>query len=97
MRDALPGEGGFIASWISLLDEARARVVAELGETTGRPAERAMEQAAVKVSLANLRTFPFVRAKEASGALTLRGAIFAISDGVLHLLDEKTDRFLPYE
>jgi carbonic anhydrase len=97
MRDALPGEGGFIASWISLLDKARARVVAELGETTGRPAERAMEQAAVKVSLANLRTFPWIREKEASGALTLRGAIFAISDGVLHLLDEKTDRFLPYE
>ena len=35
----------------------------ELG-TQGREAERAMEQAGVKVSLQNLRTFPCVRRKE---------------------------------
>ena len=54
-----------------------------------------MEQAAVKVSLANLRTFPCVREKEKRGELTLRGAFFAISDGVLHLLDERTGKFTP--
>jgi carbonic anhydrase len=54
-----------------------------------------MEHAAVKVSLANLRTFPCVREKERSGQLTLRGAYFAISDGILHLLDEKSGQFKP--
>ena len=89
-----PGEGGFIADWIEMLDEAREPIAREFG-TTGPAAERAMEQAAVKVSLANLRTFPCVRAKEKHHELTLRGAFFAISDGVLHLLDEKSGKFAP--
>lgn len=88
-----PGEGGFIAHWIEMLDEARGPVVARHG-TTGRVAERAMEQAGVKVSLANLRTFPCIRRKERDGELRLRGAFFAISDGVLHLLDEASGEFL---
>jgi len=89
-----PGEGGFIANWISLLDEARAPVASELG-TEGRTAERAMEQAAVKVSLDNLMTFPCVRRKVRDGDLNLRGAFFAISDGVLHLLDNPGGSFAP--
>lgn len=88
-----PGEGGFINDWIGLLGPARDAVVHAHG-TSGRPAERAMEQAGVKVSLANLRTFPCVRRKEAAGELRLRGAFFAISDGVLHVLDEDTGEFL---
>lgn len=87
-----PGEGGFIADWIGLLDEARDRIAHAHG-TEGRPAERAMEQEGVRVSLANLRTFPCIRRKERDGELKLRGAFFAISDGLLHLLDEQTGEF----
>ena len=94
LRGTEPGEGGFIADWIEMLDEVREPIASEFG-TTGRDAERAMEQAAVKVSLANLRSFPCVREKEKRHELTLRGAFFAISDGVLHLLDERTGRFTP--
>ena len=90
----MPGEGGFIADWIALLDDAREPVVAAHG-TTGRVAERAMEQAGVRVSLANLRTFPCIRRGERDGTLRLRGAFFAISDGVLHLLDEASGDFMP--
>ena len=89
-----PGHGGFIADWISMLDDVRGPIVEEYG-TEGRAAERAMEHAAVRVSMANLRTFPCVRELEARGRLRLRGAFFAIADGVLHLLDERTGRFSP--
>ncbi|SFG32812.1 carbonic anhydrase [Novosphingobium sp. CF614] len=89
-----PGEGGFIADWIALLDEARQPVAEEFG-TEGRSAERQMEQAAVKVSLDNLMTFPCIRRKVRDGDLRLRGAFFAISDGILHLMDEKTRVFAP--
>ena len=89
-----PGHGGFVADWIDMLEEVRRPIAEQLG-THGREAERAMEQAAVKVSLENLRTFPCVREKERGRDLTLRGAYFAISDGVLHLLDEKTGQFKP--
>lgn len=86
------GAGGFVSNWISLLDEAREPVAAKMG-IEGREAERAMEYEAVKVSLANLRTFPCVQEKEASGELTLRGAHFAIADGQLYLLDEDSGEF----
>lgn len=88
------GEGGFVAHWIDMLDHVRDPIADQFG-TSGREAERAMEQAAVEVSLANLRTFPCVREKEGDGSLSLHGAYFAISDGVLHLLDESSGQFAP--
>ena len=83
---AAPGQGGFIAHWVDMLDGARERVVAEHG--TGDEATRAMEHEAVRVSLTNLRTFPFVAEREAAGTLVLKGAHFAIADGRLDVLGE---------
>jgi carbonic anhydrase len=88
--DAAHGEGHFIADWIELLREARDKVRAEHGEDF-----RAMELEAVRVSLANLRTFSWVREREADGRLKLHGAYFAIADGILHLLDEPSGEFAP--
>jgi carbonic anhydrase len=89
-----PGQGAFIAHWIDMLSEARGRIRAE-HETLDRDAYHAMELEGVRVSLRNLRTFPWVVERESSGSLTLRGAYFAISDGVLHLLDEQNGKFAP--
>lgn len=96
MEGTEPGHGGFIADWISMLDEASAAVRARHSDLHSAAARRDMEFAAVRVSLANLRTFPCIEQKEAKGRLRLRGALFAVSDGILHLLDEKTDRFSRY-
>ncbi|RYD54015.1 MAG: carbonic anhydrase [Sphingomonadales bacterium] len=79
-----PGAGGFIAHWVDMLDEARDRIVAELGE--GPEAIRALELETVRVSLANLRTFPCIPEREAAGTLKLHGAYFAIDEGVLHVM-----------
>jgi len=81
-----PGEGGFIAHWIDLLDDARDRIVAQHG--TGPEAAHALELEAIRVSLANLRTFPFIPEREAAGTLTLHGASFSIADGQLHVMNE---------
>src|SRR3546814_3027289 len=90
-KDAKPGEGGFIAHWIDLLDEERDRVRAAAALHPDLDAQRALEQAAVRVSIRNLRTFPCIPEREAEGRLTLRGAYFAISDGILHLLDRSDE------
>jgi len=87
------GRGGFIAEWVSLLQEARDRIVAELGQ--GPEAVRALEYECVKVSIANLRTFPCIPEREAAGTLRLRGAYFAIAEGILYLMDEQTGQFAP--
>ena len=95
-RDADHGDGAFIADWISMLDEVRGPVAERYG-TEGREAEREMELAAVRLSIRNLLTFPWVKDKVDNGALKLRGAFFAISEGVLYHLDEAADMFVPVE
>lgn len=92
-EDAADGEGAFIARWISMLAEARAQVLIEYGGDIDAHALEAMEHQAVKVSLANLRSFPWVAAGEAAGSLTLHGAYFAIADGGLQVLDEASGLF----
>lgn len=92
--DADHGEGHFIAQWIELLAEARETVRARHAEID-RDAFADMEHESVQVSLRNLRSFPWVREREESGALALHGAFFSIADGALHLLDERTGRFAP--
>lgn len=79
----------FIDDWIALLDDARAKVIAE----DPIDPQRALEWEGIRTSLANLRTFPFVREREAQGRLRLHGYHFAIAKGLLYYLDEEEDRF----
>jgi carbonic anhydrase len=88
------GEGHFIAHWIDMLTPVRDRIRAEHPELD-RAAFRAMEHEGVRISLRNLRTFPWVTKREQARALKLHGAFFAISDGVLHVLDEESGDFRP--
>ncbi|WP_155263522.1 carbonic anhydrase [Sphingomonas segetis] len=92
--DRRPGHGQFIADWVRMLDRARDKVRARHAELD-RDAFLDMEQEAVKVSLANLRTFPWIAEREKDGRLKLHGAHFAISEGRLYLLDEAEGTFHP--
>jgi carbonic anhydrase len=92
--DTQPGEGHFISDWVHMLDGARQKVRAQHPELD-QAAYTAMEQEAVKVSLANLRTFPWIAEREQAGELKLHGAHFAISEGRLYILDEAEDTFRP--
>ena len=89
-----PGEGHFIADWVRMLDEAREKVRARHQELD-RDAFLDMEREAVKVSLANLRTFPWIVEREQSGGLKLHGAHFSIAEGRLYVLDEAEGEFRP--
>jgi carbonic anhydrase len=88
------GEGHFIADWVGMLDEARDRVRSKHAAIDA-DARLAMEREAVKVSLANLRTFPWIREREEAGTLKLHGAHFSIAEGRLYMLDEAEDDFRP--
>ncbi len=92
LADAKPGEGGFVAEWIGLLDAARDKIAAEHG--TGDQGQAALEQEGVRVSLANLKTFPFVQKGLDDGTLSLHGAVFSIADGKLRVLEDN-DSFVP--
>ena len=94
VKNTPPGEGHFIADWVRMLDGARDRVLADHSEMDGE-AFREMEREAVKVSLANLRTFPWIEERERAGELTLHGAHFSIAEGRLYMLDEVEGDFHP--
>jgi carbonic anhydrase len=73
----------FIGAWVAGLRNLEAQL------TPGEAADPAMrrmslERLTVEQSLVNLRTFPWVRAREDAGALDLLGAWFDISLGELH-------------
>ena len=88
------GAGKFIANWVKMLDEARDAVKAEHSDLDPK-AFLEMELRAVQVSLANLRTFPWIVEREAAGKLALHGCHFSINDGKLYVLDEAEGVFRP--
>ena len=92
--DAAHGAGHFIAHWIDMLSGAREEIRAR-HPALDRAAFQEMEKEGVRLSLRNLRTFPWVREREESGRLKLHGAYFAISDGLLHVCDEVSGDFVP--
>src|SRR3982751_3879256 len=92
--DRRHGHGQFIADWVQMLDRARDKVRARHTELD-RAAFLDMEYEAVKVSLANLRTFPWIAERERSGELKLHGAHFSIAEGRLYILDEAEGDFRP--
>jgi carbonic anhydrase len=93
--DAKLGSGGFIGAWMSMIAPARDRIRAAAAISPDIDAHSALELEAIRISIANLRSFPFVAEAEAAGTLQLQGALFDIADGVLRVLDKETGRFEP--
>jgi carbonic anhydrase len=90
---APPGEGGFVHHWMAQVAGPAAEIAAAHG--TGEDAARILEETAIRQSLANLRTFPFIAQREAAGNLAVLGCHFSISEGELYLLDEADGAFKP--
>ncbi len=93
--NAAPGEGGFIDKWMNMIAPARDTIRAAAALSPDIDAASALELAAIRMSLANLRSFPFVKAAEEEGTLQLQGALFDIADGHLHVLNKDSGKFEP--
>ncbi|HEU0311509.1 MAG TPA: carbonic anhydrase [Sphingomicrobium sp.] len=92
-HDAPAGKGGFVHRWMSQIDEPASEIAQEHG--TGDDAQRMLEEVAIRQSMANLRSFPFVAEREKRRSLVVLGCHFSIRDGELWVLDEAEDRFRP--
>jgi carbonic anhydrase len=86
LRGAADG-GDFVVPWMQIAAAARERALAAAGGD-GDAAQRLCEHEGIKISLANLLTFPWVRERVAQGNLTLHGWYFDIETGNLLQLDE---------
>jgi len=84
MRSGAPDSlQDFVAPWIA----QGIPMVHRIAETVD-PAEveQASEEAIVRLSLDNLRTFPWIADREAAGTLALTGLHFGIAEGMLRVL-----------
>jgi carbonic anhydrase len=80
-----PGQAtDFLGPWINIAAKARERVLAC---DDGTDPQLALEQAAVALSLENLRGYPWIAERVAEGSMELHGAHFDVRHGILNLLD----------
>lgn len=86
-------EAKFISNWIGLLEDTKNRVVAENKGATAEDLQIKLEHAGVKMSLENLRSFPFIKDAEDTGDLAIHGAFFDVATGDLQVLDGTTGEF----
>jgi carbonic anhydrase len=87
--DGLPlSHTDFIGSWMRAVKDV-ARIVPREDSVPDHLHERLIERASIEHSLANLRTFPWIRMKENSSDLSLHGVWFDIAMGELHTYDEE--------
>lgn len=84
--------GDFIGKWMSLVAPAAEAVAGNAMMTAGER-QTALERISIRYSIANLRTFPFVRILEEKGRLQLHGAWFDISTGELWVMNRETADF----
>ena len=87
----LEEQSSFVGRWMDILRPGHAA----LSEGTDEERVAELEKGAIRVSMRNLMTFPFVAEAVERGDLTLHGLWTDIASGQLLALDEATDTFLP--
>lgn len=93
MRTGAPASvADFVAPWV----EQGVPAVRRACEAFPADVERASEEAVVRLSIKNLRTFPWIAEREAEGRLRLTGLHFGIADGALTALTGES-RFQPLD
>lgn len=76
--------GDFLAGWIAIAEPAKSRVL----ECAPADRQTACEHEAVRLSLGNLLTFPWIAERVQGEKLRLHGAMYGIRSGMLSLLEE---------
>lgn len=85
----------YLSTWMAVAQEVRDLAVRELA---GKPREqvvRAVEQAAVLKSVANLMSFPWIAERVAAGRLHLHAWWFTLVEGQLYAFNPASVRFEP--
>ena len=77
----------FVAPWMSIASEARAKAL----RCPSEDRQECCEHEVIKVSLRNLMTFPWLAQRVAEGKLQLHGAWYNIGTGVLMTLGPDGD------
>ena len=82
----------FIGKWMADVQDVASSVTVPEGTPVDEHCKQ-VEHASVVHSLANLRTFPWIRSRLHNGELSIHGAWFDIALGELHTYDEASDQW----
>ena len=88
-------EHTFIHRWLQIADQARRRTLIIARDRPLETQLRILEQEAIKTSLANLLTFPWIEERVVDGRLRLHGWSFDINAGEVHAYVPEQDAFEP--
>ena len=88
-----PQAGDFVAAWMQIAQPAREKALR--CTSTPAAAQRCCEHEAVKVSLDNLLTFPWVKDAVDAGKLQTHGWYFDLETATLSILNKATGEFHP--
>ena len=85
----------FIFNWLQIADEARRRTLIKCRHLSLTEQLRWLEQEAIKTSLANLLTFPWIEERVRDDRLRLHGWHFDLNTASLHVYVADHNAFLP--
>lgn len=89
-----PVDREFITPWVSIACGPCCQELVDKGDAVSEADRiRIMEQAAIRTSLSNLRTFPWIREREDDGRISLHGWWFDLEKGELHQLNASSNNF----
>jgi carbonic anhydrase len=88
-------EHAFIHNWLQIADEARRRVLLTARHQPLPVQLRMLEQEAIKTSLANLLTFPWIEERIRGGTLKLHGWHFDLHEGSINIYVPEENQFRP--
>lgn len=92
---AIDEQHSFIHRWLQIANEARGRTLLIARDRPLEDQLRILEQEAIKTSLANLLTFPWIEERVAAGRLRLHGWSFDIKQGAVYAHVPAHDAFQP--
>jgi carbonic anhydrase len=92
---AVDEQHSFIHRWLQIADEARRRTLIVARHEPLETQLRVLEQEAIKTSLANLLTFPWIEERVAAGSLRLHGWSFDIKEGEVRAYVPQDGVFAP--
>lgn len=86
-------ENSFVNQWVRIAEKAKTIVLNEYPKEDLEAQCKHCELEAIKVSIENLRTFPFIKEKEDSNQIQLLGLYFDLEMGHLYNLSKTTGKF----
>lgn len=87
-------QGDFIGKWMAMLAPV-SEAVSKYALLTDKERQTMLERFSIRNSIANLRTFPYVKRLEDEGKLAVHGAWFDISTGELWVMNDDGDFYRP--